>query len=218
MPVRYLTNPYFSSRSFLQFFLPTSLIYPRSSVLFTAETYKMDPLTALGVAASIIQFVDFGSSLVSGSVERYRSATGASASNDELESLTEDLRNMSTELEVAPHASHTGQLSKNEVTLSKLSSKCHDVADELLAMLDDLRVRGKHKALGSLMQAIRSMGKEKKIRELRKRLQTIQSSLILCLSAIMRCEFDFLTESNRVKGAVSHEWLAATDNQAPSQY
>ncbi|KAF8846688.1 hypothetical protein BDZ45DRAFT_755757 [Acephala macrosclerotiorum] len=49
----------------------------------------MDPLAALSIAAAVIQFVDFGLTLVSEGVEFYES--GSLAKNDELELITKDL-------------------------------------------------------------------------------------------------------------------------------
>lgn len=41
----------------------------------------LDPLTALGVASSIIQLVDFGRKLVSQTQETYHTANGATIEN-----------------------------------------------------------------------------------------------------------------------------------------
>ncbi len=118
----------------------------------------MDPLTALGLAANVVQFIDFGTSLISGTLERYRSATGTSIGNSELESITEDVKQLSIGLEA-----NTKGSSKHETALKNLSGRCKDAADELLAVLVDLKVKGKHKKWESFKQAVRSIDKEKKI-------------------------------------------------------
>jgi hypothetical protein len=51
----------------------------------------MEPLSALSVAASVAQFLEFGYSLVSKSREIYGSAQGTSIQNAELETATNHL-------------------------------------------------------------------------------------------------------------------------------
>jgi hypothetical protein len=148
----------------------------------------MDPFTALGLAAGLVQFIDFGSRLISGSMERYRSVSGTSAGNVELESITEDLKSIVDNLETKPARPNTRQLSKLELTLEDLATKSKTAADELLVVLDDLKVRGRCKRLDSFIQAVRSIGKERKIQDLQKVLKTIERRLNTCLVAMIRCD------------------------------
>jgi hypothetical protein len=52
----------------------------------------MDPLTAVGLAGNIITFVDFSIEVLSRARQLYDSASGATAENEELESLTKNLK------------------------------------------------------------------------------------------------------------------------------
>jgi hypothetical protein len=52
----------------------------------------MDPLTALSLAGTIVQFVDFGSRLFTDSREFYKSTTGTLKANEVLELIISDLR------------------------------------------------------------------------------------------------------------------------------
>ena len=61
----------------------------------------MDPFTAIGLAASIVQFLEFGRKLVSGAVEIYQNVDGATSSNILLERITADLHDLCGELELA---------------------------------------------------------------------------------------------------------------------
>lgn len=51
----------------------------------------MDPLTALGLAASVVQFLDFSGKLVSGAFVLYKSVDGATSLNSCLEHIARDL-------------------------------------------------------------------------------------------------------------------------------
>ncbi len=54
----------------------------------------LDPLTALSIASSIVQFVDYGSKLLSKSYELYESADGTTIGNAELEVIAKDLQDL----------------------------------------------------------------------------------------------------------------------------
>ena len=54
----------------------------------------MDPLSALGLAASIVQFLTFSKGVLDGTVELYRSVDGATSVNARLEFITRDLHQL----------------------------------------------------------------------------------------------------------------------------
>jgi len=118
----------------------------------------MDPLSALSVAASVAQFVQFASSLVSKSREIY--VHGASLEHVKCESavnrlvgLTSNIRTSSKELE------DLGKLSWDAGALEVICAKCTKLSNELLSQLDKLRVDEKHKLQKwkSFRQALKSV-------------------------------------------------------------
>jgi hypothetical protein len=60
----------------------------------------MNPLSALSLAGTIIQFVDFGRKLLGGAVDIYRSASRSLAVNDEIELEATDLKELVVKLRV----------------------------------------------------------------------------------------------------------------------
>ena len=58
----------------------------------------MDPLSALSIAASVVQFVDFSADLISGTYKIYNSGSAHSTEDSELQSITESLRTLNNEL------------------------------------------------------------------------------------------------------------------------
>jgi N-terminal domain on NACHT_NTPase and P-loop NTPases len=146
----------------------------------------MDPFSALTVASCVVQFVDFSSKLVAGFRELYRSA-GALAENVDLEEVTEDLSNLSEKLTTAAHPrTYTNSTSKDELALQKLAGSCKEVANELLSLLQDLKVQGTHQKWQSFRQALRSIHKKDKIEYFKNRLEKLQNQLNSRLLAIMR--------------------------------
>lgn len=58
----------------------------------------LDPLTALSIASSVIQIIDFGCRLVSETQQIYHSASGATKYNVTLREITEDIIILETNL------------------------------------------------------------------------------------------------------------------------
>lgn len=133
----------------------------------------MDPLTALGLASNIVQFIDFTSKLISESHKLYVSASGAKEENLELESLARNLQQLAEQASPPAVAQNTKSLSKEEETLRDLSKQCSEVSDELLSVLQSLKVKGDHKKWKSFHQALRSVWKKGDIDALQLRLDRI---------------------------------------------
>jgi hypothetical protein len=144
----------------------------------------LDPLTALGLAGNIVQFVDFGFKLVSDSIETYRSVDGGLSTNVELGSITEDLSLVAGNLGSMNEVGN--RFSKDERALIKLSDQCKALADKLLDVLHGLAVTGSHKKWKSVRQALRSVWKDGEIQDVRRRLNDFRSQLTLRLVAILR--------------------------------
>jgi hypothetical protein len=65
----------------------------------------MDPLTAVGLAGNIVQFVDFTGKLISATQKLYVSESGANAENLELEGLAQNLQQLA-ERDTPPERAH----------------------------------------------------------------------------------------------------------------
>lgn len=58
----------------------------------------MDPLTVLSLAGTIVQFVDFGRTLITDARDLYSSSAGTLTANEELELVTADLQALALKL------------------------------------------------------------------------------------------------------------------------
>jgi hypothetical protein len=63
----------------------------------------MDPVSALGVAASVVQFIDFAEALFSGTYQIYKSATGQTKFNFDLMTITTSLNTLNNDLRSSLH-------------------------------------------------------------------------------------------------------------------
>ena len=119
----------------------------------------MDPLTALGLASNIVHFVDFTSKLISTTQKLYVSSSGAKDEYLELESLARNIQDL------AEHAkprlggvSEPTILSIEDGTLLDLSDQCIEVSNQLLYLLESVKVKGQRRGWDSFYQVgVRSL-------------------------------------------------------------
>jgi hypothetical protein len=85
----------------------------------------MDPLTAIGLVANLITFIDFGCKVVSASRELRES--GTTAENESIEFLTVKLQGLSLDLQSGkPETSMTA----DELRLQGLVKVCQDISTD----------------------------------------------------------------------------------------
>jgi hypothetical protein len=147
----------------------------------------MDPLSALSLAGTIVQFVDFGSKLLSNSVQLYKSSKGALKTHEELELITGDLQSVIVKLrgtssivsgEVAGPLTEVDQ--RQEDSFRKICDEATQIAKELLSRLRSLRVKnGEHRRWESLKAATKTTWSQDEISSLKQRLSTLKESLHL---------------------------------------
>ncbi|KAF2164987.1 hypothetical protein M409DRAFT_56331 [Zasmidium cellare ATCC 36951] len=142
----------------------------------------MDPLSALGAAASIVQFVDVASRLAASGYDAYKSASGAIQENIEIETTTLELKSFSDNLlkqnqtlELQLHQQQDGDTK----AMINMTERCHAVADRLLKVLDDLKVEGtgRMRPVRAGRQAIRAASKSAQIESMESSLTKIQALL-----------------------------------------
>lgn len=106
----------------------------------------MEALTALSVASSVIQFVDFGSKLVSKSKKLYRSKRGVLDSTIDSERIIHDLTLLLVSLKrKLPEnrilsSESPPKRSVNDEALDELCKRSVEIAEQLLRRLEKLRV------------------------------------------------------------------------------
>ena len=140
----------------------------------------MDPVSAIGFAASIITFIDFSSNLVRGTYEVYNSASGVTAENAHLSTILDDLQEVTEGL----HSDHKFG-GKHGKQLSKLARNCLDLSRDLTKILDKLRVKEKNSKWQAVKVTWASMRKEKAVASIEKRLAEYCAEIILRLNVML---------------------------------
>jgi hypothetical protein len=140
----------------------------------------MDPITALGIAGSIVQFVDFGIKVVSKGNKIYHSGDGTTAENHDLETVVTDLILIQTRLRqsLIP-LDAAGLLNEDDQALVHLSATSNEVASALLERLKKVKAQGRFRRWKSFRQALKSISSKEDIDELASRLQKLRDQLEL---------------------------------------
>lgn len=142
----------------------------------------MDPVTAIGLAASIIIFVEFNTRLVSkGGYLNNENKDGALVDQKVLEQLGIQLRRFETELGGIPGTAR----SRDGEQLARLSEECLAVGKDLNTVLENLRVFKVGKGWGPTRQALRTILNKEKLEILHKRLSCIRDEMQMSMLVSM---------------------------------
>jgi len=151
----------------------------------------LDPLTALSLAGTIVQFVDFGCKIFSNSQKIYSSARGSLSVNEELESIITNLDNIFIKLR-SPQQARDSCCTHSEQRLIHLCDSSRIIAQEILDKLQNLKVqggskiKGKFKAWRSLSSALQATWTQKSIDELLAKLNLFRDTIQFTILAEMR--------------------------------
>jgi hypothetical protein len=147
----------------------------------------LDPLSAIGLCGNIVQFINFGSSLLSEGLALHRSVAGASPENIDLEVVARDLSSLSISLSIPYSVGGRVRVpSQDERKIQILAERCKELAEELLDIIQDLRVRPPHRAWSSFRQALKSVYKKEEVEQIQKRLQLFRDELTTRLVVVLK--------------------------------
>ena len=145
----------------------------------------MSGLEAIGVAAAILQFVDFGSKLLVTGYDVYKSQAGATPQAIHTQSLCTELKSISAQLSQSPLGGTVHN--DREQSLWRLADRAHDLAWPLGLLLDRLKLkRADCRSWGALRQSWRLLHQKEKIAEMIARLEDIKSLIDTNLLVLLR--------------------------------
>ena len=134
----------------------------------------MESLATIGLAANILQFIHTARQLVSTS----REILGSGTKNEyvELELISKELRSRSARIILPPNA-RVVPGSDDENSLGVSAVRCNKIADELLGILDALKLHNERNKWRSFLQALKTQWNDDKIGALRERLDRIAKAI-----------------------------------------
>ena len=151
----------------------------------------LDPFTAVSLASSVVQFTDFGIKLVLGSIELHDSASGLSAERSHLELETNHVRKLADKIIDLEHEVAGRRTFGRSNQLSQLAEACKVIAEDLLSVLDDLKVKrlaGAGRKWESFRKAVTALTphNKNKIATLETELRRVQEMIFNEIQLMMR--------------------------------
>ena len=161
----------------------------------------LDPLSALSVAASVVQFVEFASKIVSKGKQLYDSPDGSLRDNEEAETATKRLQDLADSLKQSiekvpqPKRAPTSSAHKTlkdqyrqEMRLRAICEECERMSTELLVRLRQLKVpKGEnHRRWRSFRQALKSVWSKKGVDEMAGKLNGLRKELDTQVLVLLR--------------------------------
>ncbi|KAI0534236.1 hypothetical protein GGR58DRAFT_66195 [Xylaria digitata] len=153
----------------------------------------MDPISALGAASSILQFVQFTGALISTTSKIY--TQGASPDTLKLEDAVSLLYSLSTRLENPPSPAglslDVASIAQDDRDgLLRLSTECQNDCKELLRTLKKIQIESSssNRFWKSVNGAIKANMEAKRIAQIEQRLGMAQLTMILLVGNILRTQ------------------------------
>lgn len=142
----------------------------------------MDPITAFSLAVGVIQVIDFSTKTLSQFREIYKN--GSLSEHESIESMTEHLTTLRADLQ--PSTAATGIQTAGDKDLTQLSTKCSDMAKELAAELQSLKVGSTGSRWKAVTVTFRSLKKKGTVDRMEKRLDECRRILDTKILADLR--------------------------------
>jgi hypothetical protein len=154
----------------------------------------MDPLSAISLASAIVQFVDFGLKIVRDTKDIYKSATGVTIENDNIEFTIGKLQTISGMLKQRTRGSPSESLDESLLSLAK---RCETLSNELLELLKAVKAKSPDLKWASFIAAVRADLKKRERNEVLARLQECRQQLEVHISAHFQLLLILNYEQNR---------------------
>jgi hypothetical protein len=140
----------------------------------------LDPVTAVGLAGNIVQFIELSGNVISKSHEIYKSSSGAVRDIIELERLTQAVIALDSQIcgTIRPPGTLSA-LTKEQQQLEDVRAHCMDIASELMKALKELKISDAPKKWKSFRKALRTVWEKKKIESIEMRLAACKNQLTM---------------------------------------
>ncbi len=150
----------------------------------------MEALATVGLASSIVQFVDFATKIISKGYQYQKSVDGVLDENVELQAIADSLDQLSkglvTRKKKTSLASWSMKNSKEDEALKAVAKECQKIANDLSIAVDRLKITGNRTKWKSFRQALKSQWRKEEIEATLRRLRLAREDLIVHLLVVMK--------------------------------
>ncbi|KAK3984481.1 hypothetical protein QBC44DRAFT_388299 [Cladorrhinum sp. PSN332] len=148
----------------------------------------MEALSALGVAAAVVQFVDFGSRLLHGMVEIHRSGSDQLTEHAQLAQLSSDLLRLTSDVEVKVKVLGRPARNDSEQIFFRLCEECSAIGRDLGASLSQAQKkskRGKSSMGKNFMIVLRALWDKDDVKQMTRRLSDIRQEIMTAVLLLL---------------------------------
>lgn len=152
----------------------------------------MDPVSALGIAAGVIQFVQFSSAILNSTVKIYQSSQGVSHQSQHLSDVYTKLFHLSSGLQTEAFPDESTANASNFVqgcssAIIQLGKDCKADCDRLLDIVSKLQLcRSNGRWWKSFRIALKEYLKSDEISYLQKRIENYETTIMMHLCTLSR--------------------------------
>jgi hypothetical protein len=142
----------------------------------------MDPWSALAAASSILQVLDFGSRLLSTTLETYRSPSGRTSEHAQIHEVAKDLGSLSIRAQQNAATLPAPSPGSVDESFLRLCRECEDITMDLRRCLDEVKRKGVTTwdlAKSSLRAAFVEVWGSEKVTALSNRLKETREQMVL---------------------------------------
>lgn len=181
-----------------RFRLPLTLVptFDFDFNLVSSATFaNMEPLTALGVAANVAQFLGYGINLIATTKEIYMSSSGSTNEVETMETIYGRLGQLGSYLQLPSQLPPSTDKydAVIEQAIRDIARDCQNDCDRLLEVTNQLKRGNGHRSCHrSFRAALKSTWKSSEIDVLEKRLQRAQQTLTLHVCSLTWWVYSFL--------------------------
>ncbi|OAP60013.1 hypothetical protein AYL99_05015 [Fonsecaea erecta] len=160
----------------------------------------LDPVSAIGLVAAIVQFVEFGAEIIQGAREVHGATSGATERNRSLEVVVRQTRDMISKLNDPDYAQDT----EDGKALGRVAHECTILANQMLHLLQKVKAKDPNSTLQAVWAALKNQRYRGEMLELQERLDSCRNHVEFQLNYLTSAE----TKSRLAVLVASTEGLA----------
>jgi len=143
----------------------------------------MDPLSALSLATSIVQFIDFATKIVHGARQIYETGACSVAENADIELCASELQDLCVRLDTSKLPSPR---TADDDSLYRLANRCITVSNELLTLLRKIKLKDATSKWQCMVSAVKTQVKKSERDEILSRLSQCRAQLDMHLGRLAK--------------------------------
>jgi hypothetical protein len=148
----------------------------------------LDPITAIGLAGNILSFIDYGTKVISTSIDIYDSVSGSTEDTRTSDTIATEMRQFAAKLQSPDQT----QLSGENKALCKLATECEGLAKRILELVEKTKSKNPKSRSSSLVAGFKTKRYEGERRKLEDQLSNCRAQLGLRLNYLTRWDILFI--------------------------